>query len=186
MGSRRQELGHRTQDIGHRKQGKGTGYRIQNTSSGNQKPSSVSRLPSTSLNSVFRLIDANLNRSSEGLRVVEDIVRFIYGDEKYGSQLKSVRQRLNKVIKKYYPQLIQARDSDNDFGAVTKEKKRSKIEDILIANFRRAQESLRVLEEFGKLVSVRAGYEFKQLRFEIYTLEKEIVTKSHMVTSSHK
>jgi thiamine-phosphate pyrophosphorylase len=74
-------------------------------------------------------------------------------------------------------ELISARESDTDVGATKpegSEGNRADIAHIVTANLRRCQEALRVLEEYSKLVSKEACAEFKRLRFETYTLEKEI------------
>ena len=53
---------------------------------------------------------------------------------------------------------------------------------ILIANFKRAQESSRVLEEFCKLISIEDSETFKYIRYELYNLEI-VLTK---ITSNSK
>jgi thiamine-phosphate pyrophosphorylase len=45
---------------------------------------------------------------------------------------------------------------------------------LVAANFRRVEEALRVLEEYGKVLSPRAAGGFKRIRFDMYTLEKEV------------
>jgi thiamine-phosphate pyrophosphorylase len=54
---------------------------------------------------------------------------------------------------------------------------REDLNSILIANFKRAQESSRVLEEFGKLISSEVSENFKNIRYELYDLEKIIIKK---------
>lgn len=51
------------------------------------------------------------------------------------------------------------------------ESNRDNLYSILIANFKRAQESARVLEEFGKLISSEVSANFKYIRYELYDLE---------------
>lgn len=123
---------------------------------------------------VFRLLDANYNRAREGLRIVEDVFRFVLPNQKIARKLKKIRLDLSKTTEKIYPQLIQARDVKKDFGRKGKEKKRKNLKDLVLANFSRAEEAVRVMEEFGKLISEEAGYKFKKLRFQVYNLEKEI------------
>jgi thiamine-phosphate pyrophosphorylase len=50
---------------------------------------------------------------------------------------------------------------------------RTNIKDILIANYKRAQESARVLEEITKIWSGELAERFKNIRYELYALEKE-------------
>jgi thiamine-phosphate pyrophosphorylase len=124
-----------------------------------------------------RLLDANLNRAREGLRVIEDVVRFLYNDKELSRKLRNIRHELSIITGKIYPRLLKSRDSENDVGLTFKEGKRKNLRDILIANFRRAEEGIRVLEEFSRLISADAGDRLKKIRFKVYTIEKEIVTR---------
>ena len=45
---------------------------------------------------IYRIIDANLNRVSEGLRVIEDIERFIFEDEEISKKLREIRHKVRK------------------------------------------------------------------------------------------
>jgi len=49
---------------------------------------------------LFRIIDANVNRSSEGLRVCEDIARFALDDRVLTRSLKNARQETLTLAKK--------------------------------------------------------------------------------------
>ena len=124
----------------------------------------------------LRLLDANLNRLREGIRVVEDIFRYIYNDKQTSSKLKNLRHlaRLDD-----YDKLLKSRDIENDVLKIStnSEQARKDLNSILIANFKRAQESSRVLEEFGKLISVKISENFKNIRYELYDLETIIFTK---------
>jgi thiamine-phosphate pyrophosphorylase len=127
---------------------------------------------------IDRIIDANLNRIKEGLRVVEEITRFILDSRNLTSELKKFRHRLDSIIKILPPKavLLKGRDSLKDIGKTLygKELKRNDCRDILFANIQRVKESLRVLEEFSKLNNVRAAIRFKEARYHIYELEKKI------------
>ena len=120
----------------------------------------------------FRLIDANLNRCREGLRVVEDTARFISEEENSYKKIRSLRHKLEGLTKGIYPELLLNRDSINDSGRTIKEGKRKGIKEVLIANFKRAQEALRVLEEYGRLIAPSAGAGFKKIRYSVYNIEK--------------
>lgn len=121
----------------------------------------------------LRLIDANLNRLREGIRVVEDIFRYIFNDKTTSSKLKSLRH-LSRLSN--YDALLDTRDIKNDVlkSSTTSEQSRENVKSILIANFKRAQESARVLEEFTKLISIQESENFKYIRYELYDLEKSI------------
>jgi thiamine-phosphate pyrophosphorylase len=125
----------------------------------------------------YRLLDANLNRAREGLRVIEDVARFLYNDKKLSQKLKNLRHNLSKVSSNVYPRLVKSRESERDVGLTIKEGKRSNLKDILFANFRRVEEGIRVLEEFSRLISGDAGERLKKIRFKVYAIEKEITTR---------
>ncbi|MEN4053032.1 MULTISPECIES: thiamine-phosphate pyrophosphorylase [Sulfurimonas] len=123
---------------------------------------------------IYRVIDANLNRLKEGIRVVEDIMRYRDNNKELSSKLKSLRHKakINKTL-----ELLKNRDSINDVlrSSTKSEQKRSDITSILTANFKRAEESARVLEEIFKLEDIEQSENFKTIRYELYNLEKEIV-----------
>jgi thiamine-phosphate pyrophosphorylase len=121
----------------------------------------------------LRILDANLNRLREGIRVIEDICRFILNDKTIASQLKDLR---HKSRIKNYQELLNSRDIKNDvLKSTTKsEQTRDNISSILISNFKRTQESARVLEEFCKLTDSALSQTFKNIRYELYDLEKKV------------
>jgi thiamine-phosphate pyrophosphorylase len=129
----------------------------------------------------LRLIDANLNRLREGIRVVEDIFRYVYNDKQTAIKLKELRH-LSRL--ENYIELLETRDVKNDVlrSSIKSELTRTDLYSILIANFKRAQESSRVLEEFCKLISIKDSENFKYIRYELYNLEI-VLTK---ITSNSK
>ncbi|WP_419673703.1 thiamine-phosphate pyrophosphorylase [Aliarcobacter butzleri] len=132
-------------------------------------------------NSSLRLIDANLNRLREGIRVVEDIFRYIDNNKEVATKLKNLRHLAR--TENYY-ELLETRDVKNDVlrESIKSEQNRDNLNSILIANFKRAQESARVLEEFTKLTSIKDSENFKYIRYELYNLEI-VLTK---ITSNSK
>mgnify|MGYP003553265313 FL=1 len=129
----------------------------------------------------LRLIDANLNRLREGIRVVEDIFRYVYNEKQTALKLKELRH-LSRL--ENYIELLETRDVKNDVlrSSIKSEQNRTDLYSILIANFKRAQESSRVLEEFCKLISIKDSENFKYIRYELYNLEI-VLTK---ITSNSK
>ncbi|QKF83428.1 thiamine-phosphate pyrophosphorylase [Halarcobacter ebronensis] len=129
----------------------------------------------------LRLIDANLNRLREGIRVVEDIFRYVYDNKEISSKLKELRH-LSRL--ENYKEILETRDIKNDVlrESIKSEQNRADLYSILIANFKRAQESARVLEEFCKLISIKESENFKYIRYELYNLEI-VLTK---ITSNSK
>ena len=132
-------------------------------------------------NSSLRLIDANLNRLREGIRVIEDIFRYVYNNKEVATKLKNLRHLAR--TENYY-ELLETRDVKNDVlrESIKSEQNRDNLNSILIANFKRAQESARVLEEFTKLTSIKDSENFKYIRYELYNLEI-VLTK---ITSNSK
>ncbi len=127
---------------------------------------------------IYRIIDANLNRASEGLRVIEDGVRFVLDDRSFTEELKELRHSLAKIVEETpafsREELISSRNSQKDVGAQLAEEKREEIKEMLRANFKRVEEAERSLEEFGKLLSPLMGERFRKIRFQTYCLEKKI------------
>ena len=127
---------------------------------------------------VIRIIDASLNRASEGLRVVEDYARFVLDDTFLTSQAKSLRHDLATASTVISPtDRHAARDTQRDVGtAITteRESQRSDAWDVCAASLKRTEQSLRSLEEYGKLVSAEFAGQCEALRYRLYTLEKAI------------
>jgi len=127
--------------------------------------------------SLYRVIDANLNRLKEGIRVIEDIARYVSNNKVLASKLKELRHqsRIDDL-----QNLLNSRDSLNDVlrPTVTSEMNRDSLDSIIIANYKRAQESSRVLEEMYKIVQPELSESFKSLRYALYQLEKENLTTS--------
>ena len=128
------------------------------------------------MDEVLRIIDANSNRAREGARVVEDIARFILIDEKLAARWKDIRHGISRISGELAKNRVDCRDSAHDPGRridSAGENTRADCEAIARANAKRTQEAIRVLEEFSKIYSPEAGARFKELRFEVYTLEQE-------------
>ncbi len=121
-----------------------------------------------------RIIDANLNRGTEALRVLEEISRFLIEDFEVSENLKLIRHELNNLQEKDYDALINARDTENDIGIAMKNPdRRSDIQNIFKANIKRLQQVLRVLGEY----SCEHAAIFEKLRYESYILEKKMWNK---------
>jgi thiamine-phosphate pyrophosphorylase len=129
---------------------------------------------------LFRILDANANRAREGLRVVEEHLRLVCDHASLTDRTKKLRHAITDAIIGLgaHERLIMARQSETDVGAqapTESEGRRTDTAHIVTANLRRAQEGLRVLEEYSKLLSSDTAADFKRLRFETYTLEKDIL-----------
>lgn len=137
-------------------------------------------MPKIAEKKLLRVIDANFNRAKEGLRVCEDVFRFVRDDARLSRKLKHIRQKLSEItVQLKLKDFIAAREIERDVGRSSNasELKRRNVEDILLANMQRVKESLRVLEEFSKLKSTKVAGEFKKLRYEFYAVEKKVITQ---------
>jgi len=127
---------------------------------------------------IKRVIDANLNRTKEGLRVLEEISRFILDDKQTTQRIKQIRSDVGLKAKEL--DFVAFRESAGDVGRKLFSKgeaQRSTIKDIAMANAKRTEESLRVLEEFLKIIKPDMSKFFKDLRYETYEIEKILLEK---------
>jgi thiamine-phosphate pyrophosphorylase len=126
-----------------------------------------------------RLVDAAANRAREGLRVLEDFARFILDDALLTTELKQIRHDLAAALTVVDGDLLlTARDTMHDVGtAVTTalEGERADVEAVVHANAKRLEESLRSLEEYGKVLSPVLGGAIEALRYRVYTLEQTLL-----------
>lgn len=140
----------------------------------------------------LRIVDANLNRSAEGLRVLEDVARFVLNDVTLSQQLRTIRHNLADAGRSLGIILLEERDSEHDVGRenATASRRRSNLKEakqsypdlisLVEANANRVEESLRVLEELAKLAGLSSrldAVKFEQARFSLYSVEKAMVAK---------
>jgi len=132
---------------------------------------------------MLRIIDANLDRIGEGLRLLEDVARFLLNDGALSQQLKTMRHELLRGDWPFHQQLIQSRDSESDVGINIEapgEEKQRELPITVMANARRVQESLRVMEELAKIPDTKPELDtekFKQARFALYAIEQNLLSK---------
>ncbi|NQY73404.1 MAG: thiamine phosphate synthase [Candidatus Margulisbacteria bacterium] len=120
------------------------------------------------MEAIHQIIDANINRVTEGLRVIEDYTRFIAGHKIFTDQLSAIRKQIHRSETNKSAHL-HIRDTGKDMRAKEPPAKRKDIADLLTANFKRVEEGLRVLEEYTGLSM------YSTIRYDVYQLEKEIV-----------
>ena len=132
-------------------------------------------------NSIYRIIDANFNRSREGLRVLEEYARFILNDKQLTESFKSARHALCKHIGTLnLSDLLDSRDTPGDVGtAVTlaSEAKRDNTGAIVKAAAARLSEALRAIEEYAKNIAPEISSNIERLRYQSYELEKQIFAR---------
>jgi thiamine-phosphate pyrophosphorylase len=126
-----------------------------------------------------RILDAAANRAREGLRVLEDYCRFVLDDAFLSRTLKELRHELTAALADLPVNLLlQARETQRDVGTeltTPSELERASLPDVVQANFKRLQESLRSLEEYSKVHSSDLGQRLEQLRYRVYTLERTLI-----------
>jgi thiamine-phosphate pyrophosphorylase len=124
---------------------------------------------------VWRLLDANANRAREGLRVVEDTARFVLERPDASNALRGLRHQLDEVVRAHYGTLLKYRDVAGDSGRENvSTPHRAGVPALLATNFKRCEEALRVMEEYGRVVSPRAVKTVQSLRFQVYQWEKKL------------
>lgn len=130
---------------------------------------------------MLRLIDANIDRAGEGLRVLEDAARFLLNDADLTRRFKELRHDVSSLLRPLEDNLLAARDARGDVGAPALDREAVRHEDLvgmLRANARRVEQSLRVLEEFARWRGAGLQVEpvsIEQARYKVYDLEKELV-----------
>jgi len=130
---------------------------------------------------LLKIIDANLNRTREGLRVCEDITRFAMVDKGVANSLKSIRHSATKAMlsskSPWLKKLVMARNTEADVLKFIDEKKGKgiAIADVFMSNIQRAKESLRVLEECSKILDESISRRYRRLRFNVYDIEKKAI-----------
>lgn len=127
---------------------------------------------------LYRILDANFNRAKEGLRVCEDLCRYIWDQRTLTRAFKDVRHELTGIMARLDIQkALEARHIQGDVGRATSvtESQREDIGAVFWANSQRVKESLRVLEEVVKLIDSRISIKLKMLRYKVYALEQKVI-----------
>jgi thiamine-phosphate pyrophosphorylase len=127
---------------------------------------------------VYRILDANANRATEGLRTVEEFARFMLDDADLLKTAKLLRHDLGTALAKLSrASRMAARDTDSDVGtrATTgTEFKRPEVSEVIVAATERVQQALRSLEEFGKLLDTDFARSIEAIRYRAYTLHRDL------------
>lgn len=134
--------------------------------------------PSQDAIAICRILDANLDRCREGIRIIEEWCRFALNDAPLAETCKKIRQ---SIAQWHTEDIRQARNTPDDCGTTLthpQEERRESPQQVLHINLARTQEALRVLEEYGKLYHPQMGTTFKQLRYQVYSLESRLFSSS--------
>lgn len=126
----------------------------------------------------LRLLDANGNRAAEGLRVLEDVARFILDDAALAELAKRQRHALRLAVP---PAAVAERDTAGDVGThigAPGEMERARLVDLVRANAARAQEALRAGEEAAKLAGLPVcAAALEEARYAAYRLEVGLLAR---------
>lgn len=152
-------------------------------------PSSAALAPSLSTgdrHAALRMIDAAANRAGEALRVIEDFARMALDDRRLTSQLKQLRHDLTAALACIpMAERLACRDTLHDVGttvSTSAEIRRESLAHVLAAGFARLEQSLRTLEEIGKLLNPTLGPTVEALRYRAYTFHKALETTRNALT----
>ena len=128
---------------------------------------------------LYRILDANINRTKEGLRVCEDLCRYVWDQKTFTRAFKDLRHDLTVIISDLdLKKVLLARHIQGDVGRETtlSESRRKDIKAVFWANSQRIKESLRVLEEVSKLIDAKISFKLKALRYKVYALEQKVIS----------
>ena len=125
---------------------------------------------------IFQIIDANLDRAREGLRVLEDWSRFGLESEALVKKIKNFRQILGKNHLEIYKSSRNFTEDQCKGLSHPEQNERKTPDQIISSNSARVQEALRVIEEFSRTNNKDLSKISSQIRYEIYTLEIELLS----------
>lgn len=133
---------------------------------------------SHSRQATYRILDASANRVAEGFRSIEEYFRFALDDAAFSRASKELRHEFAAAITRLSRvELLQARDTRSDVGTTIEtasEYRRVSSVDVVIAATQRVQQSLRVLEEYGKTVDPEFARQIESLRYKAYTIFRDV------------
>jgi len=147
-------------------------------------------MPTNPDRAAFRILDANLDRAAEGLRVAMDLVRFALDDESGSERLRVLRHEVLSLadrLPRLAGQRLQSRDSRSDVGQDLGQGAPGRpLPEVFSANVHRGQEAVRVLEEITRGFSPAVADGYSRVRYALYTLEKEFQPRLDRWGSRHK
>ncbi|HAM40870.1 MAG TPA: hypothetical protein DDX89_03645 [Candidatus Omnitrophica bacterium] len=127
---------------------------------------------------LLRVLDANLNRAREGLRVCEDLIRFDGAGRRQVERLRGIRHALTRCVQALpvsHVDLLRARDSRRDAGRWLYPSSVESPDQLLLLNLQRAKEAMRVIEESVRVLAPPSVTRFQQLRFRLYDAERDVL-----------
>lgn len=110
---------------------------------------------------------------------MEEYCRFVLNHPGFTARTKEMRHRLSRSLGELAgDQLLTCRDTEGDVGTHTRvpqQMARTSLEDSLAAGCKRVTEALRALTEVLKTDDPSLAQAIEDLRYQAYTLEKDIV-----------
>jgi thiamine-phosphate pyrophosphorylase len=131
---------------------------------------------------VLRIVDANLNRAREALRVVEDYARFVLDDGNLCGKLKDLRHELAAATAAWADRAMLMRDTPGDVGTANStpaEFERPGLAAVVTAAGKRLGEALRTIEEYLKTVSPADAARVELIRYQFYDVELRVARTLH-------
>ncbi|MDG2199799.1 MAG: thiamine phosphate synthase [Phycisphaerales bacterium] len=130
--------------------------------------------------SIPRTIDASLNRLAEGLRVMEDLARYVFDDAELSRSCKEIRHEARRLPDRWPAGWLETvRDVAGDVGTridVSDEGTRAGLWDVAVAAGHRAAEALRTIEELTKTFDADAASMVESMRYRLYDLDTRLRT----------
>jgi len=133
--------------------------------------------------SSLRIIDANMNRAREALRVMEEYARFVMDDAGLTAAIKEARHALAHEVERMSARAkagglpIVYRDIVGDVGreiTVDSEYQRADAAQVVVAAGKRLSEALRSIEEYGKIIDPGFAVAIEKIRYQGYELERRL------------
>jgi len=128
---------------------------------------------------VLRILDANLNRAREALRVMEEYARFVLEDGGLSAVLKETRHRLAAAVPgPLNDALLAHREVQGDVGrelSTPREFDRAGVHEVARAAGKRLGESLRTIEEYAKTLDRAFAEQIESLRYRAYEIEQRLL-----------
>jgi len=137
----------------------------------------------------LRMLDANLNRLTEGLRVVEDVCRFHWDATGFAAEFKALRHDVFTALTgagMRAGEFARARDIEGDVGRDMGSPEPDELLPHVVAlrNLQRSKEALRVLQECCRAVLPDAERALQEIRYRLYAEEKALTRLAH--TDRHR
>ena len=126
---------------------------------------------------LLRMLDANLNRCREALRLAEDYARFALDDAELCERLKAIRHDLSTATADAARSAVTWRDTPRDVGTTittADERSRQDLASAVVAAGKRFGEAARVVEELLKIDSPDAAAVVESCRYRFYEAERRI------------